>query len=214
MKPIVSKPVQLALASALVIAAVALLRPDSIELPMLTERPDSGAIAARMPMPGQTAQSDAPWLRPQLPEPVATQAPMSQAGLSGPIGLPPLPPAGTFASSDSPPPLPSGSVASQPSAPDIVYLGRMARDGKTQVFFASGGSDPVVLTAGDVLNGSWTIQSISSTNVTLKYLHSGETRVIAMGGGTGSALPSGGTGQVGQGFLASSAADVHVQPVN
>ncbi|WP_175873179.1 hypothetical protein [Burkholderia sp. BCC0397] len=214
MKLTVSKPVQLVLASALVTAAVTLLRPDSIELPMLTERPDSGAIAARTPTPEQTAQSDAPWLRPQLPEPIATQAPMSQSGSSGPIGLPPLPPAGTLARSDNPPPLPSGSVASQPSAPDIVYLGRMIRDGKTQVFFASGGSDPVVLKAGDVLDDSWTIQSISSTNVTLKHLHSGETRVIAMGGGTGSAQPGGGASQVGQGFLASSPADVHIQPVN
>jgi len=207
----VSKPVQFALAVVLVSAAVSLLRPDSVELPMLTERPDSGAIAARTPTPEATAQANAPWLRPQLPEPIATRAPMAQ---SGPSGLPPLPPAGTLAGSDDPPPLPSGSVTSQPSAPDIMYLGRMIRDGKTRVFFASGGSDPVVLETGDVLNGSWTIQSISSTNVTLKQLHSGETRVIAMGGGTGSAQPDDGAGQVGQGFLASSAADVHIQPVN
>jgi hypothetical protein len=90
----------------------------------------------------------------------------------------------------------------------------MIRDGKTLAFFASGGGEPAVLKAGDVLNGRWTIQSISSANVTLQHLHSGETRVIAMGGGTGSAQPGGGTGQVGQGFLASSAADVHIQPVN
>lgn len=213
MKRTVSRPVQLALTIALVGATVSLLRPDPAELPMLTERTDSGA-AARTASPGQAEASDALWLRPQLSEPIATRATMVEAE---PSGLPPLPPGGPLAGSENHPPLPEGPVVSrtsQTSAPDIVYLGRMIRDGKTQVFFASGGGTPIVLNVGDVLDGSWALQSISSMNVTLRHLHSGEIRLIAMGGSTGSAQPGGASDQIGQRFLASSPSDVHVRPVN
>ncbi|AOY98192.1 hypothetical protein BKK81_01925 [Cupriavidus sp. USMAHM13] len=211
MKLTISRPVQLALAITLVGTAVALLRPPPVELPILTAWTGSPAGGIRLPTPVQPAQSDPPWLRPQLPEPVAPPAPPAESGPSAP---PPLAPAGP----DDAPPLPAAPLASEPAAPDIVYLGRIIRDGKTQVFLASGGGEPLVLKAGDLLHGSWAIQAISSAHITLKHVHSGETQVIAMGGnasGAPSGSPHGGaSGQVGQRFLGSSPADIHIQPVH
>ncbi|MFL9867545.1 hypothetical protein PQR67_25500 [Paraburkholderia fungorum] len=95
------------------------------------------------------------------------------------------------------PPLPAALVQ-----PDVVYLGRMIKDGKVQVFFASSG-DPVVLGTGDVLNGRWRIQAISTTAVTLHHLQTGETRQVAMGGSADPHPGSVATVQIGQRFLAS-----------
>jgi hypothetical protein len=95
------------------------------------------------------------------------------------------------------PPLPAAL-----KQPDVVYLGRMIKDGKVQVFFAST-DGPVVLSTGDVLDGIWQVQAISTTDVALHHLHTGETRLIAMGGGA-DPRPIGVTPtQVGHRFLAS-----------
>ena len=95
------------------------------------------------------------------------------------------------------PPLPAALAQ-----PDVVYLGRMVKDGKVQVFFASNG-DAVVLSAGEVLNGNWRIQAISTTDVTLRHLHTGETRLIAMGSTANPRPGDVAPVQVGQHFLAS-----------
>jgi hypothetical protein len=86
--------------------------------------------------------------------------------------------------------------------PDVVYLGRMIKDGKVRVFFASNG-DPVVLGVGDELNGSWRVQVISTTEVTLHHLQTGETRRVAMGGSADPHPGSVATVQIGQRFLSS-----------
>ncbi|KVO61488.1 hypothetical protein [Burkholderia stagnalis] len=211
MKLVVSTPVQLVMAVTLVVSAVALLQPDSLELPILVERAGKSPVAPHGTGPTRMEPSAAPWQRPQLPDP--TVADMAKAPAT-PAELPPLPPAGVHVGSSQPPPLPSGAASPQSPAQDIVYLGRMIQDGKTRVFFASNGNDPVVLNIGDVLNDSWKIQSITSTTVTLQHVRSSETRLIAMGGAAGGALHDGTSTQVGQGFLASNPAGVHVTPVN
>jgi len=188
MKLIVSRPVQLMLAVTLVSTFVFQLQPDTTKFPILTEQADNAPLGTRIPMPLRAEHPDVPWLRPQLSEPAATQAPI--AGPAQPDDLPPLPPAGTLAGSDTLPPLPHASSASHAAGSDIAYLGRMIQDGKTQVFLTAGSGEPAVLSVGDLLDGSWLIQSISSTNVTLRRMDSGETRMVEMGGGAGSAQPA------------------------
>ncbi|WP_124823693.1 hypothetical protein [Burkholderia stagnalis] len=211
MKLAVSTPVQLVLAVTLVGSAVSLLQPDSVELPILVEQASKSPAAPHGAGPARIEPSAAPWQRPQLPDPTVADGAKSQAT---PSGLPPLPPVGVHVGSSHPPPLPSDAAPPPSPAQDIVYLGRLIRDGKTQVFFASNGGDPVVLNIGDVLNGSWKIQSITSTSVTLRHIRSSETRLIAMGGSAGDTLRDGTSTQVGQGFLASNPAGVQVTPVN
>ncbi|KWC47687.1 hypothetical protein WL51_28435 [Burkholderia ubonensis] len=211
MKLVVSTPVQLVLAVTLVGSAVSLLQPDSVELPIRVERTGNSPMAPHEAGPPHIEPSTAPWQRPQLPDPMGTDMAKSQAT---PSGLPPLPPADAHVGPSQPPPLPSVAASPQSPAQDIVYLGRMIQDGKTRVFFASNGNDPVVLNIGDVLNDSWKIQSITSTTVTLQHVRSSETRLIAMGGAAGGTLHDGTSAQVGQGFLASNPAGVHVTPVN
>ncbi|MGA7817960.1 hypothetical protein [Caballeronia sp.] len=130
-----------------------------------------------------------------LPDPVTPKAAVQQAS-----GMPPLPPTGVALEANATPPLPPLPAALM--QPDVVYLGRMIKDGKVQVFFASNG-DPVVLSAGDVLNGSWRVQAISTTDVTLHHVQTGETRLIAMGGGADPRPTGAAPTQVGQRFLAS-----------
>ncbi|WP_208457815.1 hypothetical protein [Burkholderia sp. BCC0405] len=198
------------LAATIVGSAVSLLKPDPVELPVLTERAEKPPPDSRTTVPSRADQPDAPWQRPRLPDSMTTaEAPKPKIASD----LPPLPPAGSLASMDRTPPLPS-PAPSQPSAPDIVYLGRMIRDGNTQVFFASSGGEPIVLSQGGVLDGSWKIRSISSTHVTLRHVHSGETRSITMGDRAGGGQPGRMPAQVGQGFLASHPADVQIQPVH
>ncbi|WP_322026521.1 hypothetical protein [Burkholderia sp. BCC1977] len=209
MKLTVSTPMQLVLAATLVGSVVSLLQPDPAELPVLTEPTDNASAGSQATALVRADQPDVPWQRPRLPDPAETaNAPASNAA-SGP---PPLPPADSLSNPDNPPPLPSAEPP-RSTARDIVYLGRMIRDGKTQVFLASNGKEPIVLGRGGVLDGNWTIQSISSTNVTLRHVHTGEARSIAMGSGTGSRQTDEAPTQLGQGFLAGNPADVQVHPV-
>jgi hypothetical protein len=191
----VSAPVQLVLVATVVGSFAVLLRPEPVELPppVRTQKssPPGRQVAALEFMPS----TDRPWSRPQLPEPEAPKATVQPA--SGP---PPLPGLGVEAGEGPTPPLPPLPAAM--AQPEMVYLGRIIKDGKTQVFFASNG-DPAVLSTGDVLNGSWRIEAISSTDVTLHHLQTGETRLIATGG-SADPRPRGATpSQVGQRFLAS-----------
>ena len=79
--------------------------------------------------------------------------------------------------------------------------GRMIKDGKVRVFFASNGV-PVILSVGDVFD-NWRIQAISTADVTLLDLQTAETHQIATGGSAEPHPGSVATIQVGQRFLAS-----------
>ncbi|MFL9903456.1 hypothetical protein PQR71_35890 [Paraburkholderia fungorum] len=195
MKLIVSTPVQSVLVATVVSSVVVLLRPESVELPLPVVARTSAATGRQIVAPKTAHQEDRPWNRPLLPEPVAPKAVVLQAS-----GLPPLPPSRFKPDANPTPPLPPIPAALM--QPDVVYLGRMIKDGKVQVFFASNG-DPVVLSAGDVLNGSWRVQAISATEVTLHHLQTGETQQVATGGSADPHQSSVATVQIGQRFLAS-----------
>jgi hypothetical protein len=191
MKLTVSAPVQLVLVTTVVGSIVLLLRPESVELP-LPPPSTSGRETAASKI---SDRDDRPWSRAVLSDPVAPKPTAQRAS-----GTPPLPGAGDKAVAGSTPPLPPLPDAVR--QPDVVYLGRMIRDGKVQVFFASNG-DPVVLSVGEVLNGIWRIQEITSTDVTLHHLQTGETRLIATGGSADTHPIGAAPTQVGQRFLAS-----------
>jgi hypothetical protein len=195
MRPTVSTPVQSVLVATIVGSVVLLLRPEPVELTLPVASRTSAATRQQIAAPKIANREDRPWSRPMLPETVAprTVAPKTSE-------LPPLPPPGFNPDAGSTPPLPPLPAA--PMQPDVVYLGRMIKDGKVKVFFASNG-DPVVLSTGDVLNGSWRVQAISTTEVALHHLQTGETRRVAMGGSTDPHPGSVATVQIGQRFLAS-----------
>lgn len=195
MKLTVSAPVQLVLMTTVVGSIVLLLRPESVELP-LPPLARTSTTAGREAAASKTSDlDDRPWSRPVQPDPVAPKPNAQQAS-----GTPPLPGAGVAADGGSTPPLPPLPDAVRQS--DVVYLGRMIKDGKVQVFFASNG-DPVVLSAGEVLNGIWRIQEITPTDVTLHHLQTGETRLIATSGSADMHPIGVAPTQVGQRFLAS-----------
>lgn len=211
MKLALSPPVQLAMAVTLIGTIVSLLQPEPVELPPRIASANSPPASPRQGGPSDAEASVPPWQRPQWPDPVAADL---ASAVSAPSDIPPLPRAETRAGSDATPPLPSNAPPTLPATPDIVYLGRMIQDDKTRFFFASNGGDPVVLGSGEVLNGSWKIQSVTSSAVTLTHVRSGETRQIAMGGGLDETSRGSGTTQVGEHFLASNPAGVYVQPVH
>ncbi|QIE27507.1 hypothetical protein SBC1_56130 (plasmid) [Caballeronia sp. SBC1] len=195
MKLTVSKPVQLVLMATVVGSIFLLLRAEPVELP-LPPLARTSSIRERDTAASKTSdRDDLPWTRPVLPDPVPPEPTAQQAS-----GMPPLPGAGVTAVAGSTPPLPPLPDAMR--QPDVVYLGRMIKDGKVQVFFASNG-DPVVLSAGEVLNGIWRIQEITPTDVTLHHLQTGETRLIATGGSADTHPTSAAPTQVGHRFLAS-----------
>ncbi|MFL9984054.1 hypothetical protein [Paraburkholderia sediminicola] len=195
MKLTVSTPVQSVLVATIVGSVIVVLRPEPVELPLPAVARTSGAIGQQIASPKIVHQEGLPWSRPLLPEPVASKAVVPSGS-----EMPPLPPSRFKPDANPTPPLPPIPAALM--QPDVVYLGRMIRDGKVQVFFASSG-DPVVLSAGDVFNGSWRVQTISTTEVTLRHLQTGETRQVAMGGSTDPHRSSVTTVQIGQRFLAS-----------
>ncbi|WP_413213021.1 hypothetical protein [Paraburkholderia kururiensis] len=211
MKLVLSPPVQLALAFTLVGATLSTFQADPVELPVLSATTSSPLVTPGAVRSTRTESSAQPWARLQLPDPVVADTPKAGVAQSA---LPPLPPGGVPAGSGPPPPLPSGTAPPRSPTQEVAYLGRMIRDGTTQVFLSANEGDPVVLSTGDVLNDSWKIQSITSTAVTLKHIHSDEIRVIAMGGGVSDAVHGEGSTQVGQRFLASDPAGVYVKPVN
>ncbi|MFC0397532.1 hypothetical protein [Paraburkholderia rhizosphaerae] len=196
-----SPPLRLALIATAAGCTVMLLRPEPVEAP----GPASTKLARETREP-RVARGDAPpdvhpWRRRALPEP---EIPEPAAGATA--QNPPLPrqDASTQAGSTPPLPPPMRSAAAQP---DIVYLGRLIQDERTQVFFATNGS-AVALDTGGVLNGRWRIDAISAADITLRDLQSGETRHIATAeSDNASAAIGAAPAQVGQRFLASHAGE-------
>lgn len=196
MKLSISPPIQLAIAAAITCSAVVMLYPEPVEHPVLGSAPKESVHATRLSGLNPDPQGDQPWKRSELPIPTAGEAPSSEAAV-----LPPLPPqTNTTADADRPPPLPTSH--SEPAQHDVVYLGRMIKDDKTQVFLAIQG-EPHVVSQGEVLNGSWLVQSVSSSNVTLRHVESGKIHVIAMGDGTVSHATDVKAVQIGPRYLAS-----------
>jgi hypothetical protein len=192
----ISTPVQLVLVATLVGSIVVMLRPDPIEVPASALPQGEPHAGRKAPAQKSGDEADQPWKRAELPEAEAPKAASMETTATTP--LPPQP--GVTASAEHVPPLPPTSA--EPAQHDLVYLGRMVKDDKVLVFLASHG-EPVVVREGDVLNGSWLVQSVSSANVTLRQVESGKTRVIAMGDSTDAQSSDVRTVQIGPRFLAS-----------
>jgi hypothetical protein len=206
MRIALSTPLKLILAATGVASIITLLRPEPTGLPVSMEAPAGRGGPARSVAHDMNMGPKRPWVRPRLPELEAPKTLPSSAA-----GTLPLPPPDAKANADTPP-LPPLPPPGAPPQPDIVYLGRIVTDEKSRVFFATNG-DPVVLNEGGVLNGNWRVEAISSTNVTLRNLHSGDTRVVAMGddththGAANNVVPV----QIGPRFLGSPTAQITKQ---
>jgi hypothetical protein len=201
----VSTPLKLALVTTGVVSVVTLMRPESVELPASIGAPVVSSERAKVTAHGTNDEPKHPWLRPRLPE-----LEMPKAESQSMAGTPPLPPPDTRLDDAATPALPP--LPPTPSQPDMVYLGRIVTDEKAQVFFAANG-EPIVLDEGGVLNGNWRVEAISPTGVTLRNLHSGETRIVATGGETGTHGATGNVApvQVGPRFLGSPGAQITKQ---
>lgn len=188
----ISPSVQLVLVATVVGAIALLLRAEPVESPLPFPAPTP---ATQTPAARVAYVEDKPWARPRLPGPPTASARAASS-------TPPLPAPHAKADADAnvTPPLPPLPVT--PNQPDVVYLGRIVKDGIVQVFFASNG-DPAVLRTGEVLNGTWRVQSISTESVTLRHLQTNETRLIATGGNAPPRPGGVAAGQVGQNFIAS-----------
>lgn len=195
MKSSLSPPVRFLLAATIVGTAVVMLLPEPVEQTLVAPVGNQPPHAPKLGVP-KTMHADAqPWKRHKLPEPVQTQTAASAS-----LVAPPLPTqAGLNSDAGHTPPLPSAPPEQVQS--DIVYLGRIIKDDKVQVFLASHG-EPFVVGQGDLLNGTWLVQAVSSANVTLRHVGSGKTSVISMGDSTVSHATDAKTVQVGPRFLA------------
>lgn len=194
MKLTVSTPVQLMLLAAIVGSAILLLRAESASFP-LPEFVKTAAATTQKIDQKFPDRVEKPWLRPLITDSTADNA------AAQPVrGLPPLPTTGVVSDAGPMPPLPASMI--QPVQPDMVYLGRMLKDGRTKVFFAST-DGPVVVEEGDVLNGNWRVDKIATAHVLLRHIQSGETRRIVTGGGGEQHTLGVATVQIGPRFLAS-----------
>lgn len=192
----VSPPIQLILVLSLVSAGVAALLPDAIELPDSTSKTVSSSHRRPPAVQSHTEGGDLPWQRPDLPEPEETKE--SSANITE---VPPLPTqAGALSAADQTPPLPMSPPAAH-DHPDLVYLGRMTKDNKTQIFLASHGQTSVV-SEGDVVDGMWLVQSITVGNISLRNVNNGSTHEIATSDSTNSHQTDVKPVQIGPRFLA------------
>lgn len=167
-----SPPVQLVLTATIVGSAVVMLRPDPVERPVLPSVKSESHRALEHTVPSPGHESDPPWKRGELPEPAQPKNASPET-----MTAPPLPTqVGVASDAEAAPPLPP--PPSGQAQQDIVYLGRMIKDDKVQVFLATHG-EPFAVSQGDVLNSSWLVQSVSPASVTLRHLQSGKILVIA-----------------------------------
>lgn len=158
-----SKPVQAALWMTAALVALALLKPDAVEV---AEQAPRRALQAARTDTGFA--SGAPWIRSSSAawEPaVAAAAPVPAAPpaalpIALPIALAPTPPK---------------AVAPDPG---LSYLGRIEQDGRSYVFLGSG-PIPKVVEIGGLVDPQWRVEKATASQVELRYLPLNETRFIA-----------------------------------
>lgn len=154
-------------------------------------QPRVAAVTSKDSAPGNAAAparsaAREPAIVPELPQRGALDKPKHEIFGFQTWQPPPPPPPKVVVTAPSPPP---------PVAPPNPYrfAGRILRDGQTQVFLTRG-EYPVLIKEGDVLEGEYRVESISSASISLTYIPLGTRDVVAVppaGTDTGtSGLPS------------------------
>lgn len=161
----ISRQLLAGLLAAMVLSVIALLKPD-IEPQAASE---DVLLAVRHNVRASSQHESAtPWLRePQSPH---------IASLNQGFAPPPPPPPPPVIQQVMVPVVIPRPVAPNPS---FTYLGRMMRDDQVYVFLGRG-DDVEVVAIGDAVDGSWRIESVSDTDVKLRYLPLNELRQLAM----------------------------------
>lgn len=161
--PPLSKPLQVALLSTMVLTAIALLKPGEVDSPAddmpQARAPQDAELASRSPQ--------APWVRMAGQEWKPSDTEQRRAADAAAAAAPPVvPPA-------PPPPLP------KPTAPDpeLIYLGRIDQDGHSYVFLGRG-KDPQVVEIGGQVDSQWKVEKATATEIELRYLPLNEIRSI------------------------------------
>lgn len=159
-----SKPLQVALLATAVLTAIALLKPDAVDVPMA-----SFAIPSVASTEGsRTSHAQAPWIRLAGEEWKPSDAELQKA-------------TDAAAAAAAPPEAAPEPVVEipKPVAPDpsLTYLGRIEQDGRRYVFLGRG-ADPQVIEIGGLVDPQWKVEKATATEVQLRYLPLNETRSI------------------------------------
>jgi hypothetical protein len=149
------------------------------------------AGVALVPEPTPTMVAAMPTRQP-APRSAAPAVPSqgSAAALSLPITVEPrapwpdVDPAALGAWMPPPPATAPAAVASAPAAPVVPgfpyrWIGRLD-DGPSRIALLAGPQRSVGVRAGDVIDGSWRVDTIADTRIELTWLPGGDTRVLEL----------------------------------
>ena len=159
-----SKSLQALLLATTSLTAVALLKPDAVEVPVINAVPPRSADGPSE----SSSDTGAPWVRlegeewkPNAPE----QDKVAAVPAPAPSRLPP----------------PAPVIPPKPTAPDpaLTYLGHMDQDGRSYVFVGRG-ARPLVVEVGGQVDAQWKVERASASEVELRYLPLDEVRLIAV----------------------------------
>lgn len=196
----ISARLELALVTSAAFAIVVSLRPDTIEFSEAPRTSAASVAAGRTVAQKRIDHGEFTWRRARLPEPEASMVPPPQtAGVVPPLPTQANSTAGAGLTSPLPP---SPSETAGKDQPDIVYLGRMIRNDRTQLFLSSHGQT-LVVGEGDSIDGGWLVQSVTSASATLQNAGSGTTRTVAIDDSAAVSPTGVKTVQIGPRFVAS-----------
>jgi len=161
--PSLSKPLQAALLMTTTLTAIALLKPEALDV----SAADRGAVRVAPSQSADANRPQAPWVRLAGEEWKPSDAEQQKAADALAAAAAPVAPA--------PPPV----AQPKPTAPDpaLTYLGRIEQDGRSYVFLGRG-ADPQVVEIGGLVDPQWKVEKATATQVQLRYLPLNEVRSL------------------------------------
>lgn len=165
----ISKSLQAALLGALVISAIAWLKPDAIEIPEEALRNTSSMRRSTDMHPSMVVEPDSrvtPWLRRSVPLQIVE------------VPSAPSPPVKTVIVQQPPQPI----TPPPPIVPDppFKYLGQLVDGNHAQIFLGQNNQSPLVTTVGATIDGQWKIEQVTAAGIGLRYLPLNEVRQISI----------------------------------
>ncbi|WP_410209736.1 hypothetical protein [Aquirhabdus sp.] len=158
------KPLWAMLLVTVAFSAIALLQPESIDEHSLNLRSHPSVMGEHRLLASEATETTPLWIRQPQPSSIIINPPIKHQVVIArkPVVLPPVQP-------------------QRPTAPtpQFTYLGRIIKDNQLSIFLeASAG--PIVVKLGDVIDGDWRVDKITSNSIDLYYLPLHETRQLAI----------------------------------